>query len=196
MKPSPKQLLFPFVAWLLVATSQGATPTPAPALRTAFKLPLADQTMGHAVLLVASDANAWLVYATDKGKLGFWLLIHPDRPIPPDPVPPPPPPPQRLTIAIVEDPKQTTQQQRDVLADQAWRDLVRKKHNFVGILPVDLIDKRTGLPPPHLKPYLDHAKTKNLPWVIFTDSAAKIIWEGPVPATPAELEVLVRTHGG
>lgn len=195
-KPSPKQIILPFCACLLLAGQQAAGQTPAPAIHTPFQLPLADKTTATATILPAPQSRAYLVYATPAGKLGLWLMMKATDPIPPDPIPPPPPEPVKLFIAIIEDPERTSQAQRDVLADQGWRNLAGPPHQFLGILPVDLIDKRTGLPPPHLAPYLSHAKTKPLPWVIFTDENRNILFEGPLPPTAPDLERLIRTHGG
>ena len=185
--------------------------TPAPALQTQFTLPLADQTTAAAVLLPTANGQAWLCYATQTGKIGLWILTpattppNPEpQPIPP-PVPPPPVPPvpvppvpvpQRLTIAVVEDPQTSTSEQRGVLANKTWRNLAGEKHDFRGIIPVDVIEKGTGKPPASLVPFLNAAKGRMLPWVMFGSATGIILWEGPLPATSAELIALIHKYGG
>ena len=58
------------------------------------------------------------------------------------------------------------------------------------------IDKKTGQPPPRLAPFLDRAKLHNLPWIMFTDSAGVVKWEGQIPTTAAELTNLIKQYGG
>lgn len=189
-------MILPFCACLLFAAAEAAGQTPTPAIYIPFQLPLADKTTATAKILPAPQGRAYLVYATTSGKLGLWMMTKTTDPIPPDPIPPPPPEPTDLIIAIIEDPERTSQAQRDVLADQGWRNLAGPPHQFLGILPVDLIDKRTGKPPPHLAPYLNRAKGKPLPWVIFTDANRNILFEAQLLMTASELERLIRTHGG
>jgi hypothetical protein len=174
--------------------------TPAPKTNVAFPIPLADATTAQAIFLPAPSGNAYLVYATSSGKLGSFLLspITPEPgPLPPvPPVPPVPPAPTTLTIAIIENPAATTLQQRDVLSALEWRKAAAEKHNFLGIIPSDLIEKGTGKPPASLAPFLDRAKLHNLPWCIMSDAAGKILWEGQLPTSPAELNALIKRYGG
>ena len=189
-------MILPFLSWLLVTGNPPAAPTPAPALHQQFMLPLANKTTATAVVLPAPKGNTYLVYATKSGKLGYWLMTPTDQPIPPDPIPPPPPEPTRLTIVIVENPERTTQKQRDVLADKGWRDVAQSEHDFLGILPIDLIDKRTGKPPPRLAPFLNLARGKELPWAIFVNSDSAIVWQGHLSESPEEFLELLQKHGG
>jgi hypothetical protein len=159
-------------------------------------LPLADGSTAQARFLPTHDGEAWLVYATKSGKLGTYYLTPKDPGPQPNPIPPVPPVPTKLTIAIVEDPARTTQAERQVLTDPAWRTPAAAKHNLLGIIPNDLIDKETGQPPPRLAPFLDRAKMHNLPWIMLTDQAGTIIWEGQVPTTAAELINLIKRYGG
>ena len=184
------------------STLESAVPTPAPAPGVQFTLPLTDSTNGTAVLLPTHDGEAWLVYATSSGKLGTYYLIPqnhpipptpdpPIPPIPPTPDPPIPPPLEKLHIAIVEDPARTTLQQRDVLSDPKWRAAASSQHWFEGIIPNDVKEIKTGLPPANLLPFLERAKLHNLPWVIMCNEAGVIRWEGPLPATAEELFKLI-----
>ena len=200
MKPLQNQTIIPFVSWLMLTAGQAISQTPAPATNVPFVLPLADGSTAQARLLPTHDGEAWLVYATSSGKLGIFYLspTKPDPgPNPPPPPPPPPPPvPTKLTIAIIENPATTTQEQRQVLADPAWRQAAAGKHTQLGIIPNDVIDKSTGQPPARLVPFLDRAKLHNLPWIIFTNAAGTIVWEGTVPTTAAELAALIAKYGG
>jgi hypothetical protein len=152
--------------------------------------------MATARLLPTHDGEAWLVYATSSGKLGTYYLTPKDPGPQPDPIPPVPPVPTKLIIAVVENPATTTQQQRQVLADPAWRKPAAEKHTLLGIIPNDVIEKETGQPPPRLAPFLERAKLHNLPWIMFTTEAGVIIYEGQLPTTAAELASLIKQYGG
>lgn len=191
--------------YLSILASLTTTPhcwaqTPAPATLTQFQMPLADATTATAAFLPTQDGQAWLIYATPTGKLGLYLLSsttpNPIPPTPPNPPIPPTPIPQRLTIAIVEDPQTTTNEQRQVLANPTWRKLATEKHDFRGIIPIDVIEKGTGKPPASLAPFLDRAKGHNLPWCMLCTTAEVILWEGQLPTTAKELTSLITLYGG
>jgi hypothetical protein len=189
-------MILTFLFWLtlIVQTTSAQTQTPAPA--TPFQIPLADGSLATAQFLPTHDGQGWLVYATSSGKLAtYYLTPTAPGPTPVPPVPPVPVPTQ-LTIAIVEDPAATSPDARKVLADPTWRKLATEKHDFLGIIPSDIVDKKTGQQPPRLVAFLDRAKLHNLPWIMFTDSAGKILWEGQVPTTAAELLNLIHQYGG
>lgn len=195
---------------LLVLVSTAPTPmtaTPAPATQTNFSLPLSDGSTATARLLPTTNGEAWLVYATSSGQLAaYYLTPHqpvppptPPTPDPPTPLPPPPDPqpqPTRLTIAVIENPETTTNAQRAVLTNTTWSTAATAKHTFLGIVPDDVIDKTTGLPPPRLAPFLARAKLHNLPWILFADPNGVIVWEGTVPTTATELTALIAKYGG
>ena len=181
--------------------------TPAPRTMTQFALPLADNTTATAAFLPTTGGSTYLVYGTPTGRLGFFLLTAPTDPTPPNPWPPIPPTPpvppappvpipQKLTIAIVEDPATTTQQQRSILADPAWRRHAADKHHFRGIIPTDLIEKGTNKPPASLAPFLDAAKGRMLPWILLVAPDGTILFQGPLPPTTAELTATIRRYGG
>jgi hypothetical protein len=196
MKKRPNQLCLPFVSWLLLIAAQAWSQTPAPALQKSFSLPLTDGTTATAMIMPGPPGQSWLVYAAKDGKLGTYWLTPTDPGPGPKPVPPVPPIPQRLTIVIVEDPVTTTQAERQILADPTWRTPAAAKHNMLGIIPNDLIDKETGQPPQRLAGFLDRAKLHNLPWIMLTGQAGTILWEGQVPTTAAELIALIKRYGG
>lgn len=181
---------------LLVLSTALLTPlcwgqTPAPAANKEFNLPLADGTTGTALILPTSEGQAYLVYTTPTGKLGSYLMKTGTTPNPVDPPPTPTPTPTRLTIAIVEDPATTTAQQRAILAAPAWRGLANEQHAFLGIIPNDLKEAKTGQPPALLAPFLNRSKGHALPWVMLYDSAGNLFWEGPLPTTAQAMTALL-----
>ena len=185
-----------FFALLLPMATHTHAQTPAPKENVPFSLLLADGTTATAVFLPTADGQAYLVYSTPTGKLGFWMMTTKTPEPTPTPNPPPDPTPQKLTIAIVEDPEQTTAAQRRVLIDDEWRDAAAGGHDFKGILPSDLKDPKTGEAPPVLAPFLKAAEGQSLPWVMFYNRSGKLVFSGPLPATGAELTALIRKYGG
>jgi len=182
--------------FLLILIASGSIPAaaeqlPAPAPFQPFSLPLTDKTTATAVILPIDATTAYLVYTTSTGSLGFWTMTQSTTPLPPDPIPPDPTPLEKLTIAIVENPSATSAAQRQVLADLTWRKRAAEQHDFLGLIPSDLRDARTGEPPAHLLPFLERAKLHNLPWIIMCDDRGAIVWEGPLPATAAKLLNLI-----
>ncbi len=196
MKDLLGQMILPFLGCWLIGISPSTSQGEVPALHQNFELQMEDGTTAQAVFLPASNGNLYLVYATQRGKLGFWTLTKGTDPIPPDPDPPPPPEPTRLTIVVIEDPERSTQIERDILADDRWRGLAMEKHNFLGILPVDLVDKRTGKPPTLLAPFLELAKGKELPWTILADAKGNVVWQGHLPNSPDDFANLIKEKGG
>ena len=190
------KLFFLFLTFLIFQEVICPGQVPAPAMNIHFSLPLADQTTSVAVLLPTQDGQAWLVYATNSGKLASFYLTptrpgpSPIPPIPPDPVP------QKLTIVVVEDPTKTTVSERLILSDSTWRDLANLKHDFKGVIPFDIKEKKTGLPPPALVPFLERSKLHKLPWLMFTNAQGIFLWEGNLPDSRETLISLIRKHGG
>lgn len=191
MNRYPNKLFCLLILCAITSTSKSADDIPPPATNLTFTLPLADTTDAQAIVLRAPELRYHLIYATSTGEMAVWTLTPSNVPIPPDPIPPVPPLPDKLHIAIVENPLTTTQAQRQVLAAPAWRAHAKKDHHFLGVIPHNLKDKRTGQPPAHLQPFLDRAALHNLPWIIFANDAGTIIWEGPLPPSAKELENLI-----
>lgn len=191
----------------MAGTSNLLAQTPAPKTGTSFLLNLIDGTTATAVFLPMQDGQVALVYATRNGNLGLWTMTPtispaPQPPIPPNPnpVPPTPVPPQpitqKLSIGIVEDPRTTTLEQKAVLIDKEWRNLAVTKHEFIGLIPKDIKEKQTGLPPANLLPFLNAAKGHELPYVVFFDKAMSLVYSGPLPDSSAEMTALILKYGG
>ena len=174
--------------------SRTAEPTPAPQPDSQFTIPLSDHTTATAAFLPAPDHRLYLIYATNSGQLVFYTLHRSIDP-PPPPPPPPPPDPTTLKIAIVENPFQSTIQQRQVMADRRWRDHIPKPHTFYGIIPHKLIDPTTGLPPPAQAPFIIAAKTIPLPVLVFLDQQNAIIALYALPDDAETILALIATHG-
>ncbi len=196
MKDLIGQMILPFLGWLLLAAPLDAATAPVPAPLKFFHLPMDDGSSTQAVLLPIDADHMWMVYTSKDGQIGFWMMTRSTDPIPPDPVPPPPPKPTRLTIVVIEDPERSTQIERDILADDRWRGLAMEKHNFLGIIPIDLVDNRTGKPPTLLAPFLELAKGKALPWTILADAKGNIVWQGHLPNSPDDFANLIKEKGG
>lgn len=176
---------------LSLTTGSYANEPPDPATRSTFTLPLQNGKEATAELLPVTSDQMYLVYATPTGELGVWTLSRSVDPIPPDPIPPVPPFPTKLFIAVVENPLTTSQAQRHVLADPGWRKKAIESHNFLGVVPSDLVDKETGGPPAHLRPFLKQAASRKLPWLIMCDQSGRIVFESEVPETVEEMEALI-----
>jgi hypothetical protein len=196
MKPLKNQKLLPFflIAWLTAQAAIGQTP--APARNKMFQLPLSDGTTANAVVIPTIEGNASLVYATAKGELVIYYLMKNEVNPEPKPNPPPPPIPQKLTIAIVEDVTKTTDDQLRVLSSLEWRNLAADNHNFLGIIPQGVIDKKTGKVPAKLDPFLKRSEGHVLPWLMFAGANGSILFEATLPQTSAEIISLIHKYGG
>lgn len=189
-------LFLPLLFILPFQGLQAQQTTPVPANEVQFQMPLSDGTTGTAMFCWMPDGNGICVISSPSGKIA--LLRFTKGILPPiiDPPQPPDPKPQKLTIGIVEDVRATTLSEKEVLIDKAWRDLALKDHTFVGIIPHDLKEKSTAPVKPLLLPFLERAKGKRLPWVIMLGEGTIIAWDGPLPATPAEMTALIMKYGG
>lgn len=170
------------LALVLCTTAALADTTPAPAIGQRFALPLSDGTVAQAVILAGPDQVSHLVYATSTGQLVF-LPIGTQNVNPPIP----PPQPGKKRVAIVEDPSRTTWAIRQVLADKTWREYVTTSHDFLGVIPADLIDPETQKPPPRLSAALNAATGRSLPCVVILDQNDAVVSVADLPSTAAEL---------
>ena len=181
------------IALSLAGPGTAGEPTPAPSQR--FALPLSDQTTTQAVFLSAPNKCLHLVYATQSGKLVFWHLsqTEPD----PGPLPPiPPPPVKSLRIAVVHDPTKSTAQERQVMADTAWRATLPPPHEFSGIIPAGLVDPNTKTMPAAQAPFLQAAKGHALPCLVLLNESDAVVTVIDLPGSAAAILKLVRKHGG
>lgn len=112
----------------------------------------------------------------------FTLPVRADDPIPPLP----PPVPSELWGVVIEETTERTPQQAIVLASPEVRALFDK-----GEFRVIDDDTPVGA---DLRPYLDRAKGKKLPQLYLVDSKGTVCYEGPLPATVAEMKSLVAKY--
>lgn len=177
----------------LYSGTLAAEPTPAPSQR--FALPLSDGTSTQAVFLAAPKNAFHLVYATKSGTLIFLNVTKPGpepEPIPPEPIPPA----EMLKVAVINDPAASTPQQRQIMADPAWRDHIPTPHEFCGIIPFGLIDPTTGTAPAEQAPFLKAAEGHALPCLILLNENGKPVFVGPLPDSAKTILELIRKHGG
>ena len=189
--PIPKIILLA----ILAAYGSSVSGQDTPAINKRFALPLAGDTTAAAVFLAAPKNNLHLIYATPTGKLVWWQLsqTEPD----PGPVPPDPPPPVKsLKIAVVHDPTKSTAQERQVMADAAWRDSLPPPHEFSGIIPFGLLDPNTKKQPVRQRPFLQAASGHALPCLVLLNESSEVVAVVPLPATAADILKLVLKHGG
>lgn len=137
-----------------------------------------------------------VVYARPDGSLGFvvYSIARQDGPGPdpkpdprpdpkPDPKPDPLPVPTVLWGIVVEETAKRTAEQAVVMASPKTR-AVFDAGNF---RPVD----KDLVVSPDLKPYVERAGKQALPVLFVVDDKGKVYFEGPLPATVADLETLV-----
>ena len=207
MQTNLLKLIFLSFAACLLGSCQLKAQTPTPVVEIQFQLQLSDQTQAQAIFLPTLEGKMYLVYATNSGLMGIWTMTPttspiPVHPVPPNPVPPTPPVPpippvtQKLFIGIVEDPRETTLQQKTVLINKEWRELATTHHTFTGLIPLDIIEKGTNKPPASLVPFLNAAKGRELPCLIMFNQNMSLLYAGKIPVTPAEITALIRKFGG
>jgi len=107
---------------------------------------------------------------------------NPD-PDPPPPPPPPPPVPAELWGIVVEESAERTPQQAIVIASPVVRALFDKGE--FRVVDDDMEVESA------IKPYIERAKGKLLPQFYVVDAKGTIFYEGPLPATVADMQKLV-----
>lgn len=102
----------------------------------------------------------------------------PDPKPSPNPEPGPKPDPSKLWVVVVEESAQRTPAHATVILSQEFRATVPQGQ-------WRLVDKDTPVAQ-GLQSYVDRAKGRTLPQMFVVDTAGKILWEGPLPGTPAD----------
>jgi len=160
------------------------------------QIALADGSVAQATFVAIPQQQLMMIVQLQDGHAAIFYLsknvnpINPVNPVDPEPVP------QRLTIAIVENPADVTPQQARVIQSRTFTEEAKRKHNFLGIVTPDAKDAKTNEVPAQLAPFLSEAKLHDLPWIIFTNAAGTIVWQGAPPATAAELIATLHKFGG
>jgi hypothetical protein len=169
-----------------LAATLAPAQTPAPAPNVQFQLPLADKTTGTAIIIPTTPGAAVLVYATARGQIAVIPMGQM-----PGPSPQPIVAPKR--VAVVENPETSTDEQRALLANPAWKAAIAAPDTFHGVLPYNLIDKETGQVPPAQKPFLDAARGTPLPALVVLGTAGDLRLSTTLPATPEAITTAIRT---
>jgi hypothetical protein len=126
----------------------------------------------------------------------------PPPPPPPGPTPPPPPPPpptpvvvKTLWILVVEETAEASANRGEFFANRELIDRIRAKGHRYRVADKDVKDK-DGRQPADLAPWLKRAAGKSLPQLFLISQDGDILFEGPLPKTPAELVALMVKVGG
>jgi hypothetical protein len=119
----------------------------------------------------------------------------PPGPIPPDPPKPPPGPITKAWVVVVEENTQASAIRGLYFADPALKDYIVKKGWKFRSTDKNVKDA-SGNTPADLKPYVDIAKDKTLPWLFVIDQSGKLPYEGALPSSPAEMLALLKKIGG
>jgi hypothetical protein len=209
MNPRQNNLILLFLLLFGFPANAALSQTVAPAAKTFFQIPLADKTIADAVIWPTPDGQTLLLYSTPTGKIFVYQLTslgpqpEPTPPTPPTPNPTPPTPPnppepipQKLTIAVVEDPRTTTQAQKQLLVDCKWRCLAVANHNFVGIVPYNIIDKRTGKTPANLQSIIQASQGQILPCFEIFDSNMGLLYSAHLPNSADQIATIIHKYGG
>lgn len=123
--------------------------------------------------------------------------IEADRRKPkPNPTPPDPPPVtgKAAAFVIVEETADAAGNRAAFLSDPALSAVIKAQGLKYQTFDQDAAKDRFF--PPALKGYADKAKGKKLPCLFVTDAAGKLLFEGDLPATGAELAALLAKYKG
>lgn len=169
------------VAWVGVNADDGKKP--ATASVQAFRVP-----QGKAIRVVSAPDGVITLTIEDVGPV-------PD----PEPTPPPPPKPQpvptRCWLVVVEETAEAAANRGLYFQDKELRGYLSAKGWKLRLADKDVVD-RSGRPPADLKPWLDRAKGKVLPYAAVVDQDGAVRSEGVLPANVADLVKTLRTIGG
>jgi hypothetical protein len=149
----------------------------------------------YKVTLFGADFESkevFLIYheVTIEGKLP---PIPPVPPVPPDPTPNPVT--GKCYVVIIEETEQAAKDRNKYLNDKALLDYVKSKNWKFEIVDKDVVDKN-GKTPSDLKPYIDRAKNKDLPYVYVVTDKGQVRYENRLPKTPSELLTELKKVGG
>jgi len=117
---------------------------------------------------------------------------------PPGPGPDPGPVgPHQIYMVIIEEATERTPSRAVMLDDDTLAARFKDKGHKYLIIDQNVLSRGGGEVPPKLKPYLDIAKGKQLPYAILVDQKTGVkLTEGPLPATAtATLEMLTKAGG-
>lgn len=148
---------------------------------------------------VMTAINNELIYAEHTLKIGNIPEPTPPGPTPdpepgPEPAPDPEPEPipdfeEPLTLLLIEETGDRTTDEAAAVLSQDIINFIKSKEWDRYLLDQDIKDK-DGKTPASVKPYIDRAVGKGLPWYIIVDKNGKVITEDTITTEEALLKVL------
>lgn len=156
------------------------------------------------VVVRAGKVSVIAVAASESGELSEFAEVvfdaaTPDPVKPPSPpTPPAPRPGVKLKAVVVYESADASTAGADYFSSKElaarWRE---RSHLPPTLADQNVKDPETGTTPAKLKPYIDRARGKTLPQLYLVDSATgDVLYEGPLPTTPALMLDLLTKIGG
>lgn len=159
------------------------------------------------VVIRAGKVSVIAIAASESGELSEFAEVVFDAATAPDPVKPPSPPTPpgptprpgvKLKTVVVYESADASTAGGDYFASKElatrWKE---RSHLPPTIADKDTKDPETGTTPAKLKPYIDRARGKTLPQLYLVDSTTgDVLYEGPLPNTPAAMLDLLTKIGG
>ena len=185
--------LLPFLFTL--SAPIGYAQTPAPATQTTFALPLADDTQATAAFLPTQAGDAYLIYATPTGKLGFYLMspttprptptpTPPSPTPPPDPTPVPPPTPTTIKLIVVGDAAPPS-------IDATTSAYATQHGDTIATYSVAMVSEPT--PAKSALHWIGLTAGKTYPYAFIANAKDDILWQGQLPADQTTLTATIDT---
>lgn len=166
---------------------------------------------GRSIVLVvrAGKVVVLAIASSETGELSAWAEVVFDQddakpnpsplpPTPPGPLPPTPRPGVKLKAVVVYESSEASTAGADYFSSKElasrWRE---RSHLPPTLADQNVKDPETGTTPAKLKPYVDRARGKTLPQLYLVASdTGDVLYEGPLPTTPAAMIDLLTKIGG
>lgn len=157
------------------------------------------------VVIRAGKVSVIAIAASESGELSEFAEVIFDAATTPDPVKPPSPPtppgpPTAVKIkavAVYESADASVLGEKFFASTELASRWKQRGHSAPVIADKDVKDPETNTTPAKLKPYIDRAAGKTLPQLYLIDAATgNVLYEGPLPATPAAMIELLNKIGG
>lgn len=157
---------------------------------------LGEQTTSlYGVTLTSADRKAYRQVLTD-----IQAAVATLGQLPPNPDPGPGPQPigsHKIYMVVVLESTLTTPGQADLLDDPTLQAKFKSGGHKYLLIDKDVIARQGEGPPPKLKPYLDMAAGKTLPFAILVDqTTGNTLDKKPLPATAPEIIKMLENAGG
>jgi hypothetical protein len=126
------------------------------------------------VFLPTLDGKMYLIYSTNSGKIGLWVLVSATAPLPPDPHP------VVTSVNII-----TITETTAATADNNLQSFLALKKGKFSAYTVASVGEAN--PPAEALKWVGRTAGKTYPYTFAIDQNENIIWEGTTPGTTAEL---------